>query len=86
MLRVKDQGETKEEPRNDLRTPKLKKVLLLRMPSLIPPLIPPIEHRLTTERIPREDLMRKKALFLRLSPKKVVLIPEKVKLAMNYKL
>ena len=31
MLRVKDQGQTKEEPMNDLRTPKLKKVLLLRL-------------------------------------------------------
>ena len=28
--RGKDQEETKEEPRNDQRTPKLKKVLLLR--------------------------------------------------------
>ena len=30
------------------------------------------------ERTPKEDLMTKKALFLRLSPKKVDLIPEKV--------
>jgi len=30
MLRVKDQRRTKDEPRNDLRTPKRKKVLLLR--------------------------------------------------------
>ena len=29
MLRVNNQGETKEEPRNDQRTPKLKKVLFL---------------------------------------------------------
>ena len=29
--RVKDQGETKEEPRNDQRTPKHQKVLLLRL-------------------------------------------------------
>ncbi len=31
MLRVKDQRRTKDEPRNDLRTPKRKKVLLLRL-------------------------------------------------------
>ena len=35
-------------------------------------------HRATTERTPTEYLMTKKALFLRLSPKKVDLIPEKV--------
>ena len=35
-------------------------------------------HRETTERTPTEYLMTKKALFLRLSPKKVDLIPEKV--------
>ena len=46
--------------------------------SLIPCLILPREHRETTEGTPKEDLMTKKALFLRLSPKKVDLIPEKV--------
>ena len=46
--------------------------------SLIPCLIPLRELRETTERTPKEDLMAKKALFLRLSPKKVDLIPEKV--------
>ena len=46
--------------------------------SLIPSLIPPRELRETTERTPKEDLMTKKALFLRLNPKKVDLIPEKV--------
>ena len=46
--------------------------------SLIPCLIPPRELRETTEGTPKEDLMTKKALFLRLSPKKVDLIPEKV--------
>ena len=47
-------------------------------PSLRPCLILPREHRETTERTPTEDLMTKKAFFLRLSPKKVDLIPEKV--------
>ena len=46
--------------------------------SLIPTLIPPRELRETTEGTPKEGLMSKKALFLRLSPKKVDLIPEKV--------
>ena len=31
MSRVKDQGRTKDKPRNDQRTPNLKKVLLLRL-------------------------------------------------------
>ena len=47
-------------------------------PSLILCLIPPTDDRETTERTPTEHLMTKKALFLRLSPKKVDLIPEKV--------
>ena len=47
-------------------------------PSLIPTLIPPTDDRETTEGTPKEDHMTKKALFLRLSPKKVDLIPEKV--------
>ena len=46
--------------------------------SLIPCLVLPRELRETTEGTPKEDHMTKKALFLRLSPKKVVLIPEKV--------
>ena len=50
ILRVKDQGRTKDEPRNDQRTPKLKKVLLLRLPSLFPLLYLASFHRLTTER------------------------------------
>ena len=37
-------------------------------PSLILCLIPPTDNRETTERTPKEDLMSKKALFLRLSP------------------
>ena len=47
-------------------------------PSLILCLIPPTDDRETTERTPKEDHMTKKALFLRLSPKKVDLIPKKV--------
>ena len=46
--------------------------------SLRPCLIPPTDNRETTERTTKEDLMTKKALFLRLSPKKVDLLPEKV--------
>ena len=46
--------------------------------SLIPCLVLPRELREKTERTPTEDLMTKKAFFLRLSPKKVDLIPEKV--------
>ena len=44
--------------------------------SLIPILILPRELRETTEGTPKEGHMTKKALFLRLSPKKVDLIPE----------
>ena len=47
-------------------------------PSLILCLVLPRELRETTEGTPKEDHMTKKALFLRLSPKKVDLIPEKV--------
>ena len=48
--------------------------------SLIPCLIPPTDEREKTERRSKENLMSKKALFLRLSPKKVDLIPEIVDL------
>ena len=46
--------------------------------SLIPSLILPTDEREKTERRSKENLISKKALFLRLSPKKVDLIPEKV--------
>ena len=46
--------------------------------SLIPCLVLPRELREKTEGTPKEDHMTKKPLFLRLSPKKVDLIPEKV--------
>ena len=72
MLRVKDQGETKEEPRNDQRTPNHQKVLFIKIvvsfTSLIPSLIPPREHRPTTEKTPTQLPASKKALFLRLDP------------------
>ena len=51
---VKDQGETKEEPRNDQRTPKLEKSTFLKLavffPSLIPYLILPTDDREMTDR------------------------------------
>ena len=69
---------TKDEPKNA----KLQNVRFIKIAvsftSLIPTLIPPRELRETTEGTPKEDLMSKKALFLRLSPKKVDSIPEKV--------
>ena len=43
--RGKDQEETKEEPRMNQRTPKLKKVLLLRLPSLLLLLYLPLFYR-----------------------------------------
>ena len=69
---------TKEEPRNDLRTPKLKKCVLLILPFLLPCLIPPTDDREKTERTPTQLPASKKALFLRLLPKKVVPLPKKV--------
>ena len=45
-------------------------------PSLIPCLVLPRELRETTEGTPKEDHMTKKALFLRLSPRKVVSLPK----------
>ena len=73
-----NQGRTKDEPKNS----ETQKVLFIKISvsfsSLIPCLIPPTDDREKTERRPTEYLMTKKALFLRLSPKKVDLIPEKV--------
>ena len=48
---------------------------------LIPCLVLPRELRETTEGTPKEDHITKKALFLRLSPKKVDPFPKKVDLA-----
>ena len=73
-----NQRQTKDEPKNS----QTQKVLFIKIAvsftSLIPCLVLPRELRETTEGTPKEDLMSKKALFLRLSPKKVDLIPEKV--------
>ena len=70
MLRVKDQGETKEEPRNDQRTPNHQKVLFIKIvvsfTSLIPSLIPAREHRLTTEQTPTQLPIAPKFYLLRL--------------------
>ena len=52
--------------------------IVVSFPFLIPCLKTPSEHRETTEETPKEDLMTKKALFLRLSPKKVVSLPKTV--------
>lgn len=70
MLRVKDQGETKEEPRNDQRTPNHQKVLFIKIAvsftSLIPSPIPPRELRLTTEKTPNQLPITPKSYLLRL--------------------
>ena len=64
MLHVKDQGRTKDEPRNDLRTPKHPKVLFIKIAisftSLIPCLIPPTDEREKTERTPTHLLASQK--------------------------
>ena len=78
ILRVKDQGRTKERPKNS-QPPKSAFIkIAVSFTSLIPCLVLPRELRETTEGTPKEDHMTKKALFLRLSPKKVEWIPEKV--------
>ena len=51
---------------------------LLRFPSLLPLLYLASKHRPTTEKTPTQLPASKKALFLRLLPKKVVCIPKKV--------
>ena len=73
-----NQGRTKERPKNSETQKSTFIKIAVSFTSLIPTLIPPRELRETTEGTPKEDHMTKKALFLRLSPKKVVLIPEKV--------
>jgi len=69
MLRLKDQGETKEEPRNDQRTPNHQKVLFIKIAvsftSLIPSLILPTDDREKTDRTPPQLPASPKALFLR---------------------
>ena len=92
LSRVKDQGRTNEEPRNDqrnnrsstceIRTPKHQNVLFVKIailfPSLIPCLIPPKELRETTEKTPTQLPITSKCYLLRLLPKKVVPLPKKV--------
>ena len=73
-----NQGRTKERPKNSENQKVLFIKIAVSFTSLIPCLVLPREHRETTEGTPKEDHMTKKALFLRLSPKKVDLIPEKV--------
>ena len=66
----------------NLRTPKLQKSTFIKIPlsflSLIPCLKTPSDDRETTERTPTQLPASKKALFLRLLPKKVDSLPEKV--------
>ena len=73
-----NQRRTKEQHRN-LKSKNVRFIKIASsFTSLIPCLILPRELRETTEGTPKEDHMTKKALFLRLSPKKVEWIPEKV--------
>ena len=73
-----NQGRTKERPKNSENQKVLFIKIAVSFPFLLPCPIPPTDNRETTERTPKEDLMTKKALFFRLSPKKVDLLPEKV--------
>ena len=78
MLRIKDQGRTKDEPKNS-ETEKVRFInIVVSFPSLIPCLILPTDDREKTERTPTQLLAYKKCYFLRLLPKKVFSIPEKV--------
>ena len=72
-----NQGRTKERPKNSETQKSTFIKIAFSFPSLIPCLVLPRELQETTEGTPKEDLMSKKALFLRLSPKKVDLIPKK---------
>ena len=83
--RAKDQRRTKEEPRNDQRTPNHQKSTFVKIAvsftSLKPSLKIPTDDREMTERTPTEQRLNSlpaKAFFLRLLPNKVVLIPKKV--------
>ena len=70
MLRVKNQGRTKDEPRNDLRTPKHKKCCLLRLTSLLLLLYLAWFYRENSERRPKElrlISLRTKVLFIKIS-------------------
>ena len=70
LSRVNNQGRTKDEPRMNLPTLKLKKVLFIKItilfPSLIPSPILPTDDRETTERTPTQ-LPVTKRLFLNIA-------------------
>ena len=74
----KNQGRTKDEPKNA----KSQNVRFLKIavsfPSLIPCLIPPRDDRENTERRATELLAYEKCCLLRLLPKEVISIPKKV--------
>ena len=76
LSRVKDQGETKDEPRNDQRTLKQKKTLfikiLLSLTSLIPFLLPPRDDRENTEGTPHQLPVTKRCCLL-ISPSAICL-------------
>ena len=63
-----NQRRTKDEPKNSQTQKSTFLKIALSFTSLIPCLKTPSEHRETTEGTPTEDLMTKKALFLRLAP------------------
>lgn len=81
-LSVSNQGRTKDEARNNQRTPKHQKVLFIKMAVSFTTLIPclvftertPKDDRRKTERTPRQQ----KVLFLKMGSNKVVPIPKKV--------
>ena len=76
--RVKDQGRTKERPKNS-QTEKVRFInIAVLYTSLIPCLILPTDDRENSDRTPTQLPAHKKCCFLRLLPNKVVLIPKKV--------
>jgi hypothetical protein len=68
VLRVKDQGRTKDEPRNNLRTPNHQKSTFVKITvsftSLIPSLKTTTDDRETTERTPTQLPANKKCCLL----------------------
>ena len=77
ILLVKDQGRTKDEPKNS----QTQKSTFIKIPSLIPSLIPPTDDRETTERRAkryRALAAKNSVLFIKITPKIVNLIPKKV--------
>ena len=76
--RVKDQGRTKERPKNSETEKMLFIKIAVSFTSLIPSLVLPTDEREKTERTPTQLPAHKKCFFLRLLPKKVVPLPKKV--------